>query len=337
MDEKQESRARWMLRQRSFWVAIALWAAISVAAVVLCRGAMPLRFAQAAKMNPAAMVISSSVNLAVMLVLIGLMAGLARRRVWPDLAARAPNWERAMREMVALWIYAAVVMVAGRVIGLHFFGEGIGMHLNGSLFGATRVQSPAEVWTWAIYNFVLLALVPYVVFRARGYSREALNLKSGNLKNDTLMIVVLLAIMCTLDLTLGGEFLRISHRQQLLGGALSFVVHMLGTDLPVMIFIYAVLVPRYFRLMSPMAAYLVGAASYPVMHLFEFWTRYDSPAHGAVSVIFVFLTFFPPGLMKSFLTARTGNAWVHLWAFHAISPHVTVDTRLIVNDFKIAP
>ena len=49
----------------------------------------------------------------------------------------------------------------------------------------------------------------------------------------------------------------------------------------------------------------------------------------------VFLFFFPPGLMKSFLTMRTGNAWVHVWAFHAISPHVTVDTPLIVRDFNI--
>jgi len=39
--------------------------------------------------------------------------------------------------------------------------------------------------------------------------------------------------------------------------------------------------------------------------------------------------------MKSFLTIRTGNAWVHLWAYHAISPHVTTDMRLIVNDFNI--
>lgn len=62
---------------------------------------------------------------------------------------------------------------------------------------------------------------------------------------------------------------------------------------------------------------------------------FDSISHAVFSIIMVFLTFFPPGLMKSFLTMRTGNAWVHVWAFHAISPHVTVDTRLIVRDFQI--
>jgi hypothetical protein len=39
--------------------------------------------------------------------------------------------------------------------------------------------------------------------------------------------------------------------------------------------------------------------------------------------------------MKSFLTMRTGNTWVHMWAFHAITPHVMVDTRLVVRDFNI--
>jgi hypothetical protein len=32
---------------------------------------------------------------------------------------------------------------------------------------------------------------------------------------------------------------------------------------------------------------------------------------------------------------RTGNAWVHMWGFHAISPHVTVDSSLLVADFHI--
>jgi len=57
--------------------------------------------------------------------------------------------------------------------------------------------------------------------------------------------------------------------------------------------------------------------------------------HGLISVLFVFLTFFPAGLMKSYLTLRTGNAWVHMWAYHAVTPHGMVDTRLIVKDFNI--
>jgi hypothetical protein len=102
-----------------------------------------------------------------------------------------------------------------------------------------------------------------------------------------------------------------------------------------MIVIYSILMPRYFKLFSPMTAYLLGAVSYPTIHIFESGTRYNSLAAAAMSLTFVYLLFIPAGLMKSFLTWRTGNAWVHVWAYHAISPHVTVDTRLIVSDFGI--
>jgi hypothetical protein len=328
------SRLGFLIRQRSFQVALALWVLISVAAVLLCHGTMPLPIGPHPG-QPAAMAISSSIALIFMVLEIGLVALITRRRALPDLAARAPERSVALRETIALWLYGALVLLAGRFIGLHFFGEGIAMHLNGSLVGATRVQSPAEVYTWAAYNGILLAVVPYVVFRMRGYSNQQLNLKSSNLKSDVIVIAVVLAIGCFMDLTLNGNFLKLTHHQQIVGGLLSFVLHLFGTDLPVMIFIYAVLMPRYAKLAAPVTAFLLGAASYPAMHVFESWTRYDSLAHSALSVIVVFLFFFPPGLMKSFLTLRTGNAWVHVWGFHAISPHVTVDTRLIVRDFDI--
>lgn len=172
--------------------------------------------------------------------------------------------------MLALWLYGAVVMVAGKIIGHHLFGEGIALHLNGSLVGATRVQGPTEVCTWAAYNGFLLALIPYAVFRMRGYSREQLNLRSANWKNDTLVIFAVMVIGIALDLT-GPNIFRLTPHQQLVGGLLTFVLHLFGTDLPIMIFIYAILVPRYFRLASPMTAFLLGAASYPTMHIFESW------------------------------------------------------------------
>lgn len=313
-----------VFRQRSFLVALLLWVVLSLAGFALGGGS--------AKVG--AQIEWGSAVLVVLVLEIGLVAWLTRRRPWPELGQRAPEKSVARRELIGLWVYAALVLVVGRVVGLHFFGEGIALHLNGSLVGATRVQSPAEVYTWAAFNGVLLALVPYVAFRMRGYSNEELNLRSANLRNDTLVIVVVLAIGIALDLT-GPNIFQLTRHQQIVGGLLSFILHMFGTDLPIMIFIYSILVPRYARLCSSMTAFLLGAASYPAMHIFESWTQYDSLAHGTLSVILVFVTFFPPGLMKSFLTIRTGNAWVHLWAFHAISPHVTVDTRLIVKDFRI--
>jgi hypothetical protein len=52
-------------------------------------------------------------------------------------------------------------------------------------------------------------------------------------------------------------------------------------------------------------------------------------------VIFLMFQYFGPGMIKSVLTLRTGNTWVHLWAYHAIAPHVTVDTPNTVNVFKL--
>jgi hypothetical protein len=322
------------LRNPATLIALALWVAISLTALALCRVTTPLHIGPHPQ-PPAALVISSSIALIFMVVEIGLIALITRHRPIPDLAARAPERSTALRETLGLWLYGAVILVLGRVLGLHLFGAGIAMHLNGSLVGATRIQSPAEVLTWAAWNGILLALIPYLVFRRRGYTNQQLNLHSANLTSDTIVILVVLAIGVFMDLTLNRGFLRLTTHQQILGGLLSFVLHLCGTDLPVMIFIYAILVPRYYRLCSPITAFLLGAASYPAMHLFESWTLYDTPAHSALSVLVVFLFFFPPGIMKSFLTLRTGNAWVHLWGFHAISPHVTVDTPLVVADFKL--
>lgn len=328
------SRVSYLVRQPSLWIALLVWCLLSAAAIVLCRNGVPLDRPELATTPPVTDVLNNSIGLFSIILLIGIVHLLARRRSFPNLAERAPERSIALRETWVMWIYGAIVLLAGRLIGQHSFGEGIGLHLNGCLFGATHIQSPAEVYTWAAYNGIFLALLPYLVFRRRGYSRQALNLRSDNWKNDTLIIAVVMLIGCAYELA-GPNIFQLTPHQQLVGGALSFVLHLCGTDLPIMVFIYAILLPRYARLFTPPVAFLAGAVSYPLMHVFESWTRYDSPYHAAVSVIFVMLTFFPAGLMKSFLTFRTGNAWVHMWGFHAITPHVMVDTRLIVRDFNI--
>jgi hypothetical protein len=332
---KSSSWFKNLLRQRSVQVALGLWVAGSIAVFPLSHGMLPFNRPALARIPMVGQVIAATIVLGFVLLEMVVVYFLTRRRAIPDMASRAPAESVALRELLLLWLYGAVVMVAGRVIGVRLFGEGIGLHLNGSLFGATRIQTPREVWTWALYNFVLLAAVPYVVFRARGYSREALNLKSANVRNDTLVIVVVLAIGSALDLA-GGGLLKMSGHQILAGVVLSFVVHLLGTGLPVMVFIYAIMMPRYMKLTGSVAtATILGGVSYAAVHLFEYWTVYDSASHSMLSVIFILLTFVPPGLMKSYLTLRTGNAWVHLWAYHAIDPHVTADTSNIVRDFGI--
>jgi hypothetical protein len=328
------SRIKYIVRQPSLWIALVAWCLLSAAAILLCRNGVPLDRPELATVPPVTDVLNNSIGLFLIILLVAIVSFLTRHRPLPNLADRAPERGIALHETLAMWIYGAVVLFAGRVLGRHYFGEGLAMHLNGCLFGATRVQSPAAVYTWAAYNGILLALLPYLTFRRRGYSRQALNLRSANARNDALIIAVVMLIGCAYELA-GPNIFQLTPHQQLVGGALSLLLHLCGTDLPIMIFIYAILLPRYARLFTPVVAFLAGAVSYPLMHVFESWTRYDSPYHAAVSVLFVLLTFFPAGVMKSFLTFRTGNAWVHMWAFHAITPHVMVDTRLIVHDFNI--
>ncbi|MGA6955661.1 MAG: hypothetical protein WBY73_11175, partial [Candidatus Acidiferrales bacterium] len=140
------SKLGYLIRQRSFQIALVLWIAISVGTVALCHGTMPLPIGPRPG-DPLATVISSSIALVFLVLEIGLVALITRRRPIPDLASRAPERGVALRETACLWIYGGAVLVAGRIIGLHFFGAGIAMHLNGSLVGATRVQSPREVYT----------------------------------------------------------------------------------------------------------------------------------------------------------------------------------------------
>ena len=49
---------------------------------------------------------------------------------------------------------------------------------------------------------------------------------------------------------------------------------------------------------------------------------------------FLLLTYTGPGMIKTLLTLRTGNAWVHVWAYHALA-HTLVDTPHLVEALHI--
>jgi hypothetical protein len=204
------------------------------------------------------------------------------------------------------------------------------------MFGLADSVLPREVYAWSAYNFVFYAVLPYWFFRRRGYSNEALCLKSCDVRNDILVILGVLAIGLSGDLLPGNRIWSLSIHQFVTGGALAFVLSLLGTGFPIMIFLTAILVPRYKKLTNSTAGTVVlSGFTYASLHLTEYWTRYDTPSHAVLSVIFIVLLFGGPGMVKGYLTLRTGNAWVHLWGFHAIWPHVTDDTPIFVKIFAI--
>lgn len=116
------SKLAYLVHQRSFQVALGLWIAISVAAVVLCHGTIQLPIGPYPH-KPVAMVISSRIALFFLVLELGLVGLITRRRAMPDLTARAPERRIALRETIVLWIYGALVLLVGRFVGLHYFGE----------------------------------------------------------------------------------------------------------------------------------------------------------------------------------------------------------------------
>ena len=133
-----------------------------------------------------------------------------------------------------------------------------------------------------------------------------------------------------------GGILRLNPHQVLFGAPLSFAVFFIGTVLPTMVLIYAILLPRFLKLTgSAISTVLLGGLTYAAMHIVEGWSAFDSSRDIALSLLFVLLTYVGPGMIKSVLTLRTGNAWVHALGYHAVAPHVIADTPLVVKIFGI--
>jgi hypothetical protein len=333
----QTPRGNWLariLRDRTVQIGLAVWIGFSAAIPFLANGTIPFDQPMLAAMSYRTRVMIEVMGPVIAFIFIAITRALTRRR-FVDLAARAPERAVALRETAGLLIYGAAVFIAGQFVGRLVGTHGIGLHLAGSMFGLTDTVMPREACVWALYNFVFYAALPYWFFRRRGYSREALCLKSSNPRNDALVILVILALGLVVDLPASAIW-RLSSHQLALGATLAFVLSLFGTGLPIMIFLTSILVPRYQKLTGSTAATVVlGGFTYASLHLAEYWTRYDSPAHAALSVIFIVLFFGGPGMVKAYLTLRTGNAWVHLWGYHVIWPHVTGDTSIFVKIFGI--
>jgi hypothetical protein len=300
-----------------------------VLAVVLGSPSLPFHRPAVRTASPIANVVTQLMQFVFALFVIAVAFNVTRRRSPVDFAARTPDKEIAKHEMLWLLVYGTLVLVLGSL-------NGIGLHLHGAIFGPTREIAPRDVFIWASYNFMFFAVIPYAIFRKRGYDHRAMCLTSDNVRNDVILILVVLVVESIGELVTFPGIFSLSGRQLLVGAPLTAFVELLGTGIPVMVFAYALLFPRYVKVTgSAQSAIVYGALTYAGLHVFEYWTVYDSLRHAALSVIFVFLQFGGPGLVKSYLTWKTGNAWVHLWAYHAIAPHVTVDTPHLIKVFRI--
>jgi hypothetical protein len=316
-------------------IAAALWLFANAAVLALAEGALPFDRPALANVPFAQQVAFPTLGIVEALLLMAVVYGLTRRRIVPDLAARAPARAQSLRETGWLLAYAALGQAGGWIIGPALGYRPFSFHIAGTLVGCSAPPVPGEVATWAIYNFVIFAAVPYLWFRRR-YCALQLNLRSTNRRNDVLVIVVVAVIESLVELGAFPGFFALSGRQMLLAAPLALVVFMVGTVLPTMVLIYAILVPRYVKLTGSLpATVLLGGVTYAAMHLVEGWSVFATPREAALSLLFALLGYFGPGMIKTFITLRTGNAWVHAIGYHAIAPHVIVDAPLIAKVFGL--
>jgi len=315
-------------------IAVAVWLLANGVVLLLAGGRLPFDRPALAGIPFALQVAAPTIGMIQIFALMGVVYWLTRKRAIPDMAARAPARAVAARETFALLAYAAAGQVGGWIVGPSFGYRPFSFHIAGTVYGCSTPPVPGEFATWAIYNF--LVFVPYFWFRRR-YDATQLNLRSTNRRNDLLVIVVICLLDSLFELaTLGASVFRLGPSQLLWGAPLTFIVFFIGTVLPTMVLIYSILLPRYLKLTgSATTTVILGGLTYAAMHLVEGWSAFDSTRDTALSLIFVFLGYTGPGMVKSVITLRTGNAWVHTIAYHSIAPHVLIDTPLVVKAFGL--
>jgi hypothetical protein len=325
-----------LLGQRSVQLAALGWVACNAVVLAVAGDRLPFDWPAAAPRSPLGRLVDANLALAELVLLAALTYWLTRKRTVPNLAERAPERSVAARETLLLLLYGAAGLGVGfmlaRVAGWHPFG----LHLAGSIYGTHAHVSPAEAIAWAGYNLVVYAVVPLLFFRRR-YPAEALNLRSSNRRADAVLVGVILVVESLVQIAaLDPQIFDLTGSQLALGVPLTFTLYLAGAVLPAMIFVYAILVPRFVRLTGSTATTVIlGGLTYTALHIWDAWTIFNSPANAALSVAFLFLTYVAPGMFKTILTVRTGNAWVHVWAYHALAPHTLADTPHLVHIFHL--
>jgi hypothetical protein len=326
----------WASHQRSFQLALAGWILIALAIPLLAGPSLPFDRPALAD-QPVGTQIFNAHSLVVLALMVIAVANLVTpHRVVPDIAARMPERAVAAVEVGVLVTYGVLIQAGGVIVGQLIGTSPLSGHMPGSIYAVSETITPAQTAVWMTYNFVLYAAIPYVVFRLRGYSNEALCLTSSNKRLDALLIIVVLTFEGAVELGFAGAFWGLNTNQKLIGMVLSTAINFVGVVLPVMIYLYAILLPRFLKLSGSVALTIVlGGLGYTAMHVFDAWTVYDGLRNGALSVMFLLLQYFGPGMVKAVLTLRTGNAWVHALAYHAFAPHAWTDAPLMVRIFGV--
>src|SRR5882724_6564460 len=128
---------RAVVRHRWVRVAIALWVVGYVIALWLAHGSLPFDRPAVAQLPFAAQMAGPSVGMIEIFVLMVVTFLLTRKRVIPDLGARAPAIQVARRETIFILAYAALGQAGGWIVGPALGFRPFSFHIAGTVFGCT--------------------------------------------------------------------------------------------------------------------------------------------------------------------------------------------------------
>jgi len=318
-------------------VAMALlgWLALNVAILALARGYLPFDRPNLADQPLWLQVASPSIAMVEQFALMVFVGFLTRGRPVTEIGERAPPSRIAGREVALVLAYALVGQVGGWLLGTALGFRPFSFHLAGTLVGCSTLASPAEAILWSTYNFIVYAVVPYLWFRRR-YSNRELCLVFDRGGKDLMVLFGVLVVETAVQMAVLPSLLNLPLPVILKAAPLTFVLFLFGTVLPTMVIVYAILLPRYYRLTGSVSiSVILGGLTYASMHLVEGWSSFTTPSDTVLSLLFVFLSYTGPGMFKSFVTLRTSNAWVHALGYHAVAPHTVLDTPMIAKVFHL--
>jgi hypothetical protein len=327
-----------MTIDRRWWLgAGAVWVAVNAAVLVIAPGAVPFDWpSHHGTLTGLRKVVDAQLVLLQVIALGCVVWWMTRRRPDPAIAFKAPEARVSRSETYALIGYAVGAQLVGASVASAFGWHPFGFHLAGTLVGSSMPVSPAEAIGWAGYNGVVYALLPFLWFRRR-YTTTQLCLRSSDRRGDLRLILVVLVLEAALQLAaLGHSFSDLGPAQLTVALPLTVGLYLVGTVVPTTIFVQALLVPRYARLTGSLGGTLaLGGLTYAALHVFEGWSRFGTLRDATLTILFVVLVYAVPGAFKTLLTVRTGNAWVHAWAYHALAPHTLHDTGLVARVFRL--
>lgn len=237
--------------------------------------------------------------------------GLVLARHTPPVAAANLPIRNGAAELVASLVYFLAMLIAARWLGLRTHIASIG--LTEATMHVWREQTVGSILAWTAYFAVSCVLIPLVVLRLRGYGRSTMLL--GFPHGARWIVYCIAAAVISLGAFTSSAFFQLPPAAHLL----AIVVFSLGTFLPVMVLIQAVIVPRLALVTgSWISAAVLGGFIYGLYHSGEFFMDWSADTLLLSSSWFMQFSFF--GVMKALTTLRTRSAWIHIFNTHM--PHL---------------